>query len=629
LLESALITFLLGAQIQSRTASVFHVERESVANGAELVTVFGRLHDAASTSQGLDVPMLTVLRDSLGDDDPATDRLRYVWILTSARPTPWQRAASALSFVYFRAGSPRRADRVPAPVLDLASPAKSVWSNVASNSLQSMRLDPMGMPIRSTTRSYRSNSTDYRKLQVFEALSTLDDLQRDGGNQDALPDADLRQIYSRLSLSNRTFGGLVQQRSLTTHFNQETSRLQESRGHNWELLRQRAELCGLFFEPLALPDGTPSEALLWVARDDLAQRQDRRFDGQFLGISNPWTDDRLLRWTGYTQVRYFDSDNRPVAGETPGARPVEMIPLAFYNLEHPRVPLLLADFRDSFKLKRRELIQLGVSSALSGVFGITRFGNWWYFAADALWTFVQSRHGAAVNRTARLEAYSEAREFLALDCSLDPALKADLFRRLDYLAINPLENDVAAEAYLARQQYAALLQYAGSPLGLPARLEQDRRKELDSYTRSRSVRLLARIGRVFRLGSQVQPEDSESRLRAGLAVQRSAAYQRRFLQQLLAASPRPEVVWDAEAIRRSIEALSSSPKPGDQTPHWIAEVFLRTSDESVRLACLRALQRLDSGPGGRAPNCSTCVAARNELVRLSQDSAAPAVASGE
>ena len=54
-----------------------------------------------------------------------------------------------------------------------------------------------------------------------------------------------------------------------------------------------------------------------------------------------------MHWTGYTQVRYFDADHQPVERDTPGARREEMIPLALYNLDYPRVPLLLADFRDA------------------------------------------------------------------------------------------------------------------------------------------------------------------------------------------------------------------------------------------------------------------------------------------
>src|ERR1700683_1909311 len=179
LLQSALVTLLIGAGFRSQPPPSYRVESEPAADGAELVTVFGRLQNPASGAQDLDVPLLTVLRDSLGDSDPANQRLRYVWILTSTRPTPWQRAASALSFVFFRAGSKSHASRVPAPTLDLASPYKSVYGNLFSDGLQVLEFDPLGAAIRSTTRTYRGNSSDYSNLQVFQALSTLDNLNHD------------------------------------------------------------------------------------------------------------------------------------------------------------------------------------------------------------------------------------------------------------------------------------------------------------------------------------------------------------------------------------------------------------------------------------------------------------------
>ena len=103
----------------------------------------------------------------------------------------------------------------------------------------------------------------------------------------------------------------------------------------------------------------PAKLCYGSSRSDLDARAERQFDGQFLGIANPWTDDRLMHWTGYTQLRYFDSDNHPAPPDTPGARAEEMIPLALYNLDYPRVPLLLADFRDSLSPKRREMVQPG------------------------------------------------------------------------------------------------------------------------------------------------------------------------------------------------------------------------------------------------------------------------------
>jgi len=589
LLESALVCFVLGAGILSQPGPVYRSESQPVAGGAELVTVFARLNEAASSGpQDLDVPVLAVLRDSLGDDDPDNDRLRSVWILTSTRPTPWQRAASALSFGYFRAGSKRHAGRVPAPALDLAAPGKSVYSNLFSDGLQALELDPLGMPIRSTTRTYRSNSADYNKLQVFQALITLDNLALESGRQSALTDSQLREIYSRLSLSTRTFGGLVRQQYLSRYYDKETSRLEQTRGHNWELLRQRAELNGLLFEPLAIAAGSPSEALLWIARPDLDTRAERHFEGQFLGIANPWSDERLMRWTGYSQIRYVDSENRLVSKDTPDAHPVEMIPLALYSLDYPRVPLLLADFRHSLTPKRREIISQGITGVVTGVFGFTRFGNPTFFAADSLWTFVRGRHGAAVNRTARLKAYSGARQFLAMDSSLDPALKVELQRQLDHLALNPRENETANESTLAREQYAALLQYAGSPRGA-AKVEQDRRKELESYTRSPAARLFAGLGR-FLIGGPAPDPQNDLRLRAELDAYRRSAENVRFLKRVLAASPRPDVVWDADAIRKSVDALSADAHAGPEAQRLIGQVYARTDDADLRTACWSALQ---------------------------------------
>ena len=199
--------------------------------------------------------------------------------------------------------------------MDLASPARSVYGNLFSDGLQALEIDPLGAAIRSTTRTYRGNSSDYSKLQVFQALTTLDHLDRDADSISVLPDSQFREIYARLSLSTHAFGGLVREQQLSKYYDKQTSQIQETRGHNWELLRQRAELNGLIFEPLAMGSGTPSEALLWISRSDLDTRSARKFDGQFLGIANPWTDERVMHWSGYTERRYFDSDNHPVPPE--------------------------------------------------------------------------------------------------------------------------------------------------------------------------------------------------------------------------------------------------------------------------------------------------------------------------
>ena len=590
----------------------YFLDRQPVIGGAELVTLFGHRtddgavgHGQGAGGHGQDVPLLSILRDTLGDADANNDRLRYVWILTSTRPTTLQRAASAASFLWFRAGARQHDNRVPRPVLDLAAPAKSVWPNLLADSLQATQFDPLGMAVRASTRSYRGNISDYRKLQLFQTLGALDGLAQKQPADSPLTDSDFRQLFSRLSLSDRALGGLVREQSLPKFFDQEQARIQEMRGHNWDLLRQRAEQNGLYFEPLALPGDTPLGAVLWVAREDLDRRADHSFDGQFLSIADPWTDDRLQNWTGYTQVRYLDGENRPVAPDAAGARAVEMIPLAFYSLNYPKVPLLLADFRDPLTPKRREMFLHGSTVLVTGVLGISRFGNWPFFAGESAWTFVRGRHGAAVNRSARLRAYSETRAFLAVDARLDPQFKSQLTARLDHLALNPLENGNDREARLAREQYHALVQYASAPEGLAAKLARDRRKELASYSQSSARRMLAAVGHFF-VGPASQ-ETPEPVVIARIDAHRRAVHHQRFLEQVLAASPRPEVVADVDRMQEAIQALSSNPEEGLRSPQLIAKVFARSADSDLRIACLRALQRFNAEE------------ARNELRRLALD----------
>ena len=64
----------------------------SLPEGAEILTLLGQFDtETAPEERAQDVPLVAVLRDSLGDDDSKNDRLRYVWLLTYARPNLGQR----------------------------------------------------------------------------------------------------------------------------------------------------------------------------------------------------------------------------------------------------------------------------------------------------------------------------------------------------------------------------------------------------------------------------------------------------------------------------------------------------------------------------------------------------------
>src|SRR5262245_32788638 len=65
----------------------FRVERMPILGGAELITIFGKPGLSVSSESADETPLVSVLRDTLGDDDPENDRLRYVWVFSYTRST--------------------------------------------------------------------------------------------------------------------------------------------------------------------------------------------------------------------------------------------------------------------------------------------------------------------------------------------------------------------------------------------------------------------------------------------------------------------------------------------------------------------------------------------------------------
>src|SRR5215210_3415254 len=117
----------------------FRIETVPVGRDAQLLTVFGKLDGLRDeASQPEEVPLVSILRDTLGDADPENDRLRQVWMLTYTRPTALQRFASAVPFLYGRVGDKKRASTkgLPPAVLDLADPKRDVWQRFMWLALQ-------------------------------------------------------------------------------------------------------------------------------------------------------------------------------------------------------------------------------------------------------------------------------------------------------------------------------------------------------------------------------------------------------------------------------------------------------------------------------------------------------------
>lgn len=584
-------------QIAAAPQSGFRLERTPVAGGAELLTIFANLDGlSAGESRAPDVPLVSVLRDTMGDADPENDRLRYLWMLTYTKPTFTQRLAAAIPFLYNRAGNKRRAvgEGSPPPIIDLSSTEREVWNKIFWSALQNVLLDAYGFPLKASTRAYRRNVSDHRKAHIVRALAVLSLYEATEGGTPLFTRTEMQDIQARLMLTEKTLGGIVDDIYLQHVYQKETTLTRDVRGHNWELLRQHAEADSLYFEPLEMPDGSATHALLWVARPDLVRNRGRKFEGRFLNIKNPWRDDRLLNWQGYAETRYFDAENRAVEPGTPGAREVQLIPLALYGLDHPKIPILLVDFRDGRNPKKREMSRRVLEDLTRTVLSLSRFGDLPYFLSRSVYDFVTGRRGMDLNQPSRLRAYSQLKLLLSLNATLAPVLRDQIAHSLERVSLNPLENDLRVEAQVARDQYASLMEYARRPDGLASRLDKDRRAEMVPLKHGRTQQTLLRLASVASFGLYTHREKASPEMTARMELQRRLDYHERFLREA-ARSPRVEVDWNIEDVRRSLRFIAENGAAASgRMASVVARIFGRTNDEEARAICLNGLYRINN-----------------------------------
>ena len=597
------------AQNSSENLSqILRLERTEVAGGAELITVHTRLSGLDSEKNDKWVPLVSVLRDTLGDANPENDRMRYVWPLTYTRPTTKQRLSAAIPFLYTRVGNREDlSQKPPPPALDLSAPESEVWEKLFWTALQSLLLDPYGIAVKASTSSYRRNSSDYRKSHIIRALSILALYQAVKGEK-AFSDAEMAEMQARLLLADKTLGGLVDDSNLQNYYAKKTAQTRDERGHNWELLRQRAEAESLYFEPLLMPDGTATHAMLWVAKRDLEKREGAKYNGRFLNIASPWSDKRLLKWRGFVENWYFDSEAHQVESGSAGAEAVEMIPLALYGLDNPKIPMLLVDFRDSYNPKKREMSRRVLNDVTRNILSLSKFGNIPFFLGRTVFDFVTGRRGMDINQPSRLQTYSELKLLLALTNSMNPELRDEVDGRLEHISLNPFENDLEAEARIARDQYGALMEFARSPEGLTAKLERDRRAELMPLEHGRSAQIAFQLAHILTFGKYVHREKLVSDMQDRLDIARRLNYHTKFLHHVAKASAEVDVTWNLEDIKKSLFFIAEhGSEAGNPAVSATAKIFSRTKDDETRRACLDSLSRIGNPK------------AKNELLRISQN----------
>ena len=213
-----------------------------------------------------------------------------------------------------------------------------------------------------------------------------------------------------------------------------------------------------------------------------------------------------------------------------------------------------------------------------------------------------------INQPSRLKTYSQLKLLLTLSDSLEPGLRHQIDKQLEKVSLNPFENDLEAEARLAKQQYDALVAYALKLDGLPAKLDRDRRAELVPLEHGKAEQVLFRLGNILSFGKYTHREKATPKMESRLDVARRIAYHTRFLRQVAKSTARIEVVWNLDEVRRSLEFVAAHGSEVNSTvAAAAAAIFLRTEDAETRRACLASLSSINSRK------------AKDELLRLSQD----------
>jgi hypothetical protein len=225
---------------------------------------------------------------------------------------------------------------------------------------------------------------------------------------------------------------------------------------------------------------------------------------------------------------------------------------------------------------------------------LSSFGNLPYFAGRKLYSFLTGRRGMDINQPSRVRSYSELKLLLAFNSKINPQLRDELERRIETVSINPMSNDCDSEIELARKQYEALVEFAGSDNGLPAKIERDRREEMVPLVHGRATRFLFGLGNVVTFGHYVHREDATPELEQRLELARRVQYHTQFLDQVARSTPQVEVAWDVVTVQKSLKFLADNARAANgSTAKVAARVFQRSTDDESRKLCLDVLSRIN------------------------------------
>ena len=589
----------------------FSVETLKIEGGAELVTIFYKTNgtfDKPGPEESKYVPLLSVLRDTLGDEVMENDRLRYVWMLTYTKPSTMQKLMAAIPFNYRRWGSKREAGKtVPPPIVDINGSSGQIWDAILWQIIRRGYAGPVGNRLKMYWGPIRQNTAEYKRTGIAEALTILSLYEQVQGER-VFTDQEMLDIKTRLGLTEKPFGGQMQRENYLRANDRSLVEANANRGQTRELLRRFTEAQGLYFEPLEMVDGKAKHAIAWVFKEDLESNKGRAWEGRFLNIKSPWGDKRLLDWKGYSEVRWFDEESREVEPNTPDAVSKTLIPLAVYGLDHPKIPIILVDFRDTGNPKKREMTTRAFGDVMGNVLSFTQGGGIALTLGKLVYGFVLGRRGTDMNQPSRLRSYSQLKMILAMDESLNEELRKEIAKRVEKTSINPLENDLDAELRLARGQYRNLVEYAKSPNGLRLKLEKDRIEEMTLAAHGGKMPLKHTIAQLMTFGLYKYRVKATPELAAKADLLRQLGYHERKIRETAYYSVRPEVDSNVAVLMSSLNFVAQKGSlAGGKTAKAIGKLFAGSLDDEIRTACLAGLYKMNN------------TAAKNELLAIQRD----------
>jgi hypothetical protein len=218
------------------------------------------------------------------------------------------------------------------------------------------------------------------------------------------------------------------------------------------------------------------------------------------------------------------------------------------------MPLLLVDFRDRLHVRRHEMLQRSVTEFTSGVLGLSRIANWYYYVGAMAYQTIWARRGTAANQSNRLDSYSQFRLQLALDHQLDPRLHEEMSVRARSLMVNPFAYEPSKGVQNAHLQLERLTRAADNGQ-LERRVKDQRRAELASFSDGPKTGVTRSVFHALTFGAYTHRVPESEQNLSKLDHERRLQFQLDSLDAALRNGTDPRVAFSARQISNSAAEL--------------------------------------------------------------------------